>query len=113
MKFKCRTWYCGKYYYGYVVDEDEDGESVTFCEDRYGDYIDVRPQDVERFLGYDCDGKEVYGEDKVINSRGATFSVKTISIAVCEDCDYTCTFDSDSIQKAEFKLKSQGGKIDD
>ena len=104
MKFKCRTWYCGKYYYGYVVDEDEEG--VTFCENSYGDYMNVRPQDVERLLGYDCDGKEVYEGDEVANSQGAKFSVKTISMAVCEDCNYTCTFDPVSIQKANFKLKN-------
>ena len=99
MKFKCRTWYCGKYYYGHVVDEDEEG--VTFCENSYGDYMDVRPQDVERLIGYDCDGKEVYEGDIVIGA-GQEFTAELWAMGVN-------AVDADALEGGlfNFKLKDE------
>ena len=96
MKFKCRTWYCGKYYYGYVVDEDEEG--VTFCENSYGDYMNVRPQDVERLLGYDCDGKEVYEGDKLVNGANDEFTAEMWAMGVS-------ALNADTLEGGIFKFK--------
>lgn len=37
------------------------------------DYEEIRPESVSQFIGYDCDGKEVYHGDVGVNREGAEF----------------------------------------
>ena len=85
IKFRGRNIKTGKIHYGFYSEYPVGGGRIETCIiDKYMDGWEVEPESVAQLVGYDADGKEIYSDDKVIDSSGKELFFKDVSIKFSE-----------------------------
>ena len=73
IKFRGKSIETGEYVYSnsIKIDDEEQGRMIAvWLRDEFYNWLDVEPNSVVQLIGYDCNGNEVYDDDRLTDECG-------------------------------------------
>ena len=79
IKFRGREFFSKRFVYGQTIRETSDGFDI-WSGDEW-----IHCTDLAQLIGYDCDGREVYEGDTLVNEHGEEFTATLVPAVITEE----------------------------